>query len=159
KRARAGGGARKGGWCAGPRAPPAHSGDADVAVAAGRPTEHAEAPNPLTAGPERLPGAPTTPRHFRATRGPAPPKLLPAIYNLAHDGALPERFNLIGVSRKEKAHEDYRAECEEAIRTFSRRKPDEDVLKALLANVRYVPGTFDDASMYHTLGEELDEFD
>ena len=28
-------------------------------------------------------------------------KLLPAIYNLAHEGALPERFNLIGVSRGE----------------------------------------------------------
>ena len=30
-------------------------------------------------------------------------KLLPAIYNLAHEGALPERFNLIGVSRSDDA--------------------------------------------------------
>jgi glucose-6-phosphate 1-dehydrogenase len=130
-----------------------------VAVAAGRPTEQAEAPNPLTAGLERLPVAPTTLVIFGATGDLARRKLLPAIYNLAHDGALPERFNLIGVSRKEKAHEDYRAECEEAIRTFSRRKPDEDVLRALLANVRYVPGTFDDESVYGTLSDELDEFD
>jgi glucose-6-phosphate 1-dehydrogenase len=130
-----------------------------VAVAAGRPTEHAEAPNPLTAGLERLPVAPTTLVIFGATGDLARRKLLPAIYNLAHDGALPERFHLIGVSRKEKAHEDYRAECEEAIRTFSRRKPDEDVLKGLLEHVKYVPGTFDDHSVYAKLGGLLDEFD
>ena len=38
---------------------------------------------------------------FGATGDLARRKLLPAIYNLAHEGALPERFNLIGVSRGE----------------------------------------------------------
>src|SRR5246127_824072 len=104
--------------------------------------------NPLTEGLERLPVSPTTLVIFGATGDLARRKLLPALYNLAADGALPERFHLIGVSRKERAHEDYRAECEEAIRTFSRRTPDPDVLKALLENVRYVAGTFDDPSVY-----------
>src|SRR5947209_9902968 len=90
-------------------------------------------PNPLTSGLERLPVAPTTLVIFGATGDLARRKLLPALYNLAHEGALPERFHLIGVARREKAHEDYRAECEEAIREFSRRKPDDDVLSALLA--------------------------
>jgi glucose-6-phosphate 1-dehydrogenase len=130
-----------------------------VAVSAGRPTEEPVAPNPLTAGLERLPVAPTTLVIFGATGDLARRKLLPALYNLAHDGALPERFNLIGVSRKEKAHEDYRAECEEAIGRFSRRKPDDDVLAAMLANVRYVPGTFDDPNVYAALGEQLDSFE
>src|SRR5262245_48658357 len=96
--------------------------------------------NPLSAGLERRPVAPTALVIFGATGDLARRKLLPALYNLAHEGALPERFHLVGVSRKEKAHEDYRAECEQAIRAFSRRTPDDDVLAGLLANVKYVPG-------------------
>src|SRR6185437_1103226 len=84
--------------------------------------------NPLTAGLERLPVAPTTLVIFGATGDLARRKLLPALYNLAHDGALPEHFNLVGVARKEKEHEDYRQECEQAIRQFSRRTPDPGVL-------------------------------
>src|ERR1700736_773556 len=113
--------------------------------------------NPLTAGLERLPVAPTTLVIFGATGDLARRKLLPALYNLAHEGALPERFHLVGVSRKEKAHEDYRAECEQAIRDFSRRRPDEDVLKSLLEHVRYVPGVFDEDSVYAELEKVLDE--
>jgi glucose-6-phosphate 1-dehydrogenase len=130
-----------------------------VAIAAGRPTDLPEADNPLTAGLERLPVAPTTLVIFGATGDLAKRKLLPALYNLAHDGTLPERFHLVGVSRAEKSHEDFRAECEESIRQFSRREPNEQVLRALLADVRYVPGTFDDASVYTELGKVLDGFE
>jgi glucose-6-phosphate 1-dehydrogenase len=130
-----------------------------VAVAAGRPTDLPEAENPLTAGLERLPVAPTTLVIFGATGDLARRKLLPALYNLAHDGTLPERFHLVGVSRTEKAHEDYRAECEQSIRQFSRRKPNEEVLRALLAEVKYVPGVFDDDSVYAELGKVMDGFE
>ncbi len=130
-----------------------------MAVAAGRPTERQQPENPLTAGLERQPVPPTSMVIFGATGDLARRKLLPAIYNLAHDGALPERFYLVGVARKEKNHEDYRKECEEAIDRYSRRKPDPDVLKALLENVRYVPGTFDEASVYETLGGQLGGFE
>jgi glucose-6-phosphate 1-dehydrogenase len=130
-----------------------------VAAHPGQPTAEPQPENPLTAGLERLPVAPTTLVIFGATGDLARRKLLPALYNLAHDGALPERFHLVGVSRREKEHEDYRAECEEAIRRFSRRPPKEDVLKALLAEVKYVPGVFDDDSVYAELGKVLDAFD
>ncbi len=129
-----------------------------MAVAAGRPTEAPEPENPLTTGLERLPVAPTSLVIFGATGDLARRKLLPALYNLAHEGALPQRFHLIGVSRKEKAHEDYQAECAEAIRRFSRRKPDEAVLASLLENVRYVPGTFDDEAVYSHVCELLEDF-
>jgi glucose-6-phosphate 1-dehydrogenase len=115
--------------------------------------------NPLVEGLERLPVAPTTLVIFGATGDLARRKLLPALYNLAHEGALPERFNLVGVSRKEKERDDYRAECEQAIRSFSRRTPDEDVLAGLLAHVKYVPGTFDDENVYRELAFVLDRFD
>ena len=118
-----------------------------------------ETDNPLTAGLERLPVAPTTLVIFGATGDLAQRKLLPALYNLACDGALPERFHLVGVSRREKEHADYRKECEQAIRSYSRRAPDENVLKRLLEHVKYVPGTFDDPSVYERLEKVLDRFD
>ena len=71
-----------------------------MSVAAGVESQP-QSENPLTAGLERLPVAPTTLVIFGATGDLAKRKLLPALYNLAHDGALPERFHLIGVSRKE----------------------------------------------------------
>jgi glucose-6-phosphate 1-dehydrogenase len=117
------------------------------------------AENPLIEGLERLPIHPTTLVIFGATGDLAKRKLLPALYNLAHEGALPERFNLIGVSRSDHAHEEFREEARQAINEFSRREPDPDVLDKLLDEVRYVPGTFDDASIYETLGTTLDEFD
>ena len=115
--------------------------------------------NPLAEGLERLPVPPTTLTIFGATGDLARRKLLPALYNLAHDGALPERFNLVGISRSDKEHEDYRAEAREAIVQFSRRTPDETVLGALLEHVRYLPGTFDDATVYERLAAQLEEFD
>jgi glucose-6-phosphate 1-dehydrogenase len=130
-----------------------------VAVLAGQPTPDLEAENPLTAGLERLPVAPTTLVIFGATGDLARRKLLPALYNLAHEGALPGRFHLVGVSRKDMTHEDFRAECEQAIRRFSRRQPDEDVLKSLLENVKYIPGTFDDDAVYTQLKAVLDGFE
>ena len=130
-----------------------------MAAQPGQPTAEPTPQNPLTAGLERLPVPPTALVIFGATGDLARRKLLPALYNLAQDGALPGRFRLVGVSRQEKAHEDYRAECEEAIRRFSRRPPTDDVLKGLLEDVRYVPGVFDDDSVYSKLGKVLDEYD
>ena len=57
--------------------------------------------NPLVEGLERLPVPPTTLVIFGASGDLAARKLLPALYNLAHEGALPERFNLIGASRRD----------------------------------------------------------
>ena len=112
--------------------------------------QHAEA-NPLTEGLERLPVHPTTLTIFGATGDLAKRKLLPAIYNLAHEGALPERFNLIGSSRGQMSDDDFRQMARESIQQFSRRGPDEKVLDALLAHVRYVAGSFDDPQVYEQL--------
>ncbi|HEX5900532.1 MAG TPA: glucose-6-phosphate dehydrogenase [Solirubrobacteraceae bacterium] len=119
----------------------------------------ATADNPLVEGLERLPVHPTTLVIFGATGDLAHRKLLPALYNLAHEGALPERFNLVGVSRSDQAHEDFREMAQQAIKQFSRREPDEAVLDKLLDEVRYIPGTFDDPAVYEMLNQTLDEFD
>jgi glucose-6-phosphate 1-dehydrogenase len=118
-----------------------------------------EQENPLVEGLERVPVHPTTLVIFGGTGDLAHRKLLPAIYNLAHEGALPERFNLIAVSRSDMTSEDYRGLARESIAKYSRRQADEQVLDKLLAQVRYVPGTFDDDSVFERLGEELGKFD
>src|SRR4029079_16771571 len=88
-------------------------------------------------------------------------------------------FNLVGVSRSDHAHEEFRTQAQDAIKEFSRREPDPAVLDKLLDEVRklpgrqpapavldklldevrYVRGVFDDGSVYETLGKTLDEFD
>ena len=115
--------------------------------------------NPLVEGLERLPVHPTALVVFGATGDLARRKLLPAIYNLAHDGALPERFELLGVARTEQPHEDFRQLAREAIERFSRRRPDPYVLEGLLAEMRYLPGTFDDDGIYHELDGMLQDID
>jgi len=115
--------------------------------------------NPLVEGLERLPVHPTTLTIFGATGDLAKRKLLPALYNLAHEGALPERFNLVGSSRSGMSDEEFRDMAIESVREFSRRTPDEKVLAALLANVRYVSGSFDDAGVYANLEQALADFD
>jgi glucose-6-phosphate 1-dehydrogenase len=111
--------------------------------------------NPLSEGLEHLPVHPTTLVIFGATGDLARRKLLPALYNLAHDGALPERFALVGLSRSEMADDEFRDMAAQAIRRFSRRPPDEAVVRALLQDVRYVAGSFGETTAYATLADTL----
>ena len=115
--------------------------------------------NPLVEGLERLPVHPTTLAIFGATGDLSKRKLLPAIYNLAHEGALPERFNLIGISRGEQTDEEFQQLARESIEQFSRRPPDDQVLSSLVGRMRYVTGSFDQPDMYDRLGQALTELD
>ena len=115
--------------------------------------------NPLTAGLERLPIHPTTLVIFGATGDLAKRKLLPALYNLAHEGSLPERFTLIGSSRSEMSDEEFRELARESITEFSRRDADEQVLSRLIEHMRYVTGSFDDDSVYTQVDSYAAEYD
>jgi glucose-6-phosphate 1-dehydrogenase len=115
--------------------------------------------NPLAEGLERLPVHPTNLAIFGATGDLANRKLLPAIYNLAHDGALPERFNLVGISRSEMTDAEFREMAIKAVKQFSRRPPDDAVLERLFENARYVAGTFDQEQLYGGLDDVMKAFD
>jgi glucose-6-phosphate 1-dehydrogenase len=115
--------------------------------------------NPLVEGLERLPVHPTTLVIFGGTGDLAQRKLLPAIYNLAHEGQLPERFNLIAFSRRDQPHEEYREMARDAIMKYSRTEPKREVLDALLENVRYIPGSFDEDDAYGELERCAQAFD
>src|SRR3954451_943460 len=113
-------------------------------------------PNPLIAGLERMPVPGTTLTIFGATGDLARRKLLPALYNLAHEGALPERFNLVGISRRDQSDDEFRDFAREAISQFSRREADEQVLDELLGRLSYIGFSFDDQEGYGKLGKALD---
>src|SRR5947209_8456126 len=115
------------------------------------------AENPLVEGLERLPVRPTALVIFGGTGDLAQRKLLPALYNLAHDGALPERFELIGIARSKHSDEEFRKRAAESVARFSRRKPDPDVLNGLLGDMRYIAGSFDEERVYSEVCEALAE--
>ena len=86
-------------------------------------------------------------------------KLLPAIYNLALDGTLPEACAMVGVARTELTDERYRADLREAVEKFSRRPLDDKVWSDFSKRVYYVAGAFDDPETFRRLDQRLTELD
>src|SRR5579884_3780696 len=113
------------------------------------------AENPLIEGLERLPVRPTALVIFGGTGDLAHRKILPALYNLAHEGALPERFELIGIARSPHSDDEFREVARGSIGRYSRTKPDPDVLDGLLSDIRYLSGSFDDADVYRRIAQTL----
>jgi glucose-6-phosphate 1-dehydrogenase len=81
--------------------------------------------------------------------------LLPALYNLAASGLLPEAFAMIGVARSEATSEAFRDDLAKCLPKFATRDIDERVVKRLLACVAYVQGEPGDETTYKKLGKEL----
>ena len=116
--------------------------------------------NPLVEGLERLPVHPTALVIFGATGDLAHRKLLPALYNLAHEGALPERFELIGVARRDQPRRGLPRDGAGVDRAVL--APQTRPRRArwrCSRDMRYVPGSFDDDEVYAELDRTLDEFD
>jgi glucose-6-phosphate 1-dehydrogenase len=87
-------------------------------------------------------------------------KLVPALYELARDRALPERFALVGFARQPLGADGFRARLEEAVARFARRKPiDRDVWRWLAERIDYVAGGYDDLDAFVTLGRRLAELE
>jgi glucose-6-phosphate 1-dehydrogenase len=82
-------------------------------------------------------------------------KLIPAIYNLAHDGLLPADFHLIGFGRKPIPDAEFQQIAAEAIKEFSRREPSPEVWARLAARTSYVSGGYDEKAAFDRLGERI----
>ncbi len=116
--------------------------------------------NPLRAGiADDKTGEPCAVVIFGASGDLTKRKLMPALYNLAVSRALPSGSAIIGVSRRESSHEDFRRDMKEAITRFSRRKIDQAVWSDFERGVSYVPGTFEDPTTYQKLRLELERLD
>jgi len=81
--------------------------------------------------------------------------LIPALYNLAASGLLPEAFALIGVARTESSSAVFCADLAKSLPKFATRDIDERVVKKLLSCVAYVQGEPDHAATYKKVGQKL----
>jgi glucose-6-phosphate 1-dehydrogenase len=86
--------------------------------------------------------------------------LIPAMYNLRLGDVLPTSFAIIGFSRSDKSHYDFREEMKEAIDQFSRSGPAKDPLWSDFAErMHYIQGSFDDVESFKELKRQLEEND
>jgi len=121
--------------------------------------------NPLTVNPlregiaNRLSPEPCTLVIFGATGDLTHRKLIPALYNLAAEGALPPAINIIGFARREKTTEEFRAELEVSARKFSRTPVSDDLWKSFAASIIYHQSSFDDLEGYKSLARVMEEAD
>jgi len=81
--------------------------------------------------------------------------LVPALYNLAAAGLLPQAFGLVGVARSPSSSEAFREDLANSLPQFAGRPIDQKVLKHVLDCVAYVQGDPDDDSTYAKIGHEL----
>ena len=81
--------------------------------------------------------------------------LVPALYNLAAAGLLPDAFGLIGVARSPSSSETFREDLAKSLPQFAGRPIDQKVLRRVLGCVAYVQGDPDEASTYTKIGQEL----
>jgi glucose-6-phosphate 1-dehydrogenase len=87
-------------------------------------------------------------------------KLIPALYNLALEKRLPERFAVVGYARSEMSHEEFRRKMREAVSEFSRTgRKDESVWTQFASSLYYVPGDYDGTDGYQRLKDFIDGFD
>ncbi|MGH2727259.1 MAG: glucose-6-phosphate dehydrogenase, partial [Actinomycetota bacterium] len=82
-------------------------------------------------------------------------KILPALYNLARDGLLPERYVIVGYARTAWTEEQFRDHAHDAIKEFSRSPLDDEVWKRFARSLHYVSGEFDQEHCFSHLIEEL----
>jgi glucose-6-phosphate 1-dehydrogenase len=86
-------------------------------------------------------------------------KLIPALYHLFAEKALPNPFRVVGFARREKTDEQWRAELRTALDQFSRTKPvDEGIWKAFSETLFYCQGDFGDREAYKKLATSLEGF-
>ncbi|MEX0802665.1 MAG: glucose-6-phosphate dehydrogenase [Candidatus Binatia bacterium] len=87
-------------------------------------------------------------------------KLIPALYNLALEQRLPERFAVVGYARSDMSHEAFREKMRAAVSEFSRNGlKDESVWEQFAANLYYLSGDYEEPRGYQNLKEFVDHFD
>jgi glucose-6-phosphate 1-dehydrogenase len=87
-------------------------------------------------------------------------KLIPALYNLALEERLPERFAVVGYARSQMSHEEFRKKMREAVSEFSRTGlKNEAVWQQFASTLYYVQGGYEGFEGYQKLKQFIDGFD
>jgi glucose-6-phosphate 1-dehydrogenase len=111
------------------------------------------------AGTTAKPADPCTFVIFGASGDMAHRLLVPALYNLAVGGLLPDSFAIIGVARGDKSEEAFRADLENGLRRYAIGRLDGQVMARLLSCVGYVGGGAEDPATYLRLAKALDRIE
>ena len=86
-------------------------------------------------------------------------KLMPALYCLAVNRFLPDRFGIVGVARTEMSDDEFRARMREAVEEHGRCEFRTDVWEELAAGMRYVATEFADEDGELEVARALGELD
>jgi glucose-6-phosphate 1-dehydrogenase len=87
-------------------------------------------------------------------------KLIPALYNLALENRLPERFAVVGYARSEMTDEAFREKLRQAVSEFSRSGlKDQAAWEKFASTLYYVRGGYEEPAGYQRLKEFVDNFD
>ncbi|HEY9060349.1 MAG TPA: glucose-6-phosphate dehydrogenase [Pseudobacteroides sp.] len=86
-------------------------------------------------------------------------KLIPALYNLFHEGMLPQGFLVVGVGRKDKNHESYREELKASVEKHSRFKLNKDVWELFSQKIHYYRMEITHSEDYDGLKSYLNSLD
>ena len=82
-------------------------------------------------------------------------KLLPAVYQLAKEGLLPDDFALIGYSRTKLSDDDFRGRFRESLE--KKKDVDQALADDLAKRMYYQPGQYDDAGDFDALKDRLED--
>ena len=96
---------------------------------------------------------------FGASGDLASKKVIPALYNLAVSGLLPEHYCIIGYSMDPWDDEAFRRHARESIEAHSRTPLDEAVWRPFADSLSFISGTFDDDAAMGRLKQWLDHAD
>lgn len=86
-------------------------------------------------------------------------KLMPALYNLAVEHLLPHSFAIVGFSRTEKGHEDFRQDMREAVEENARYPLQSEVWDSFADGLFFQPADFADLEDYRKLAKLLKQID
>lgn len=107
---------------------------------------------------EHIYNHPTTIVVFGGTGDLAQSKLFPALLDLFIEGALPDSFIIIGLSRKEMSDSEYQNFIFDSISKKAHLHAKETV-KSFCEHLRYVAGNFDNLGSYEKIKTTLNKFD
>ncbi len=83
-------------------------------------------------------------------------KLIPALYHLCREQQMPAQFRIVGVARRDKTDDSWRAELRAELEKFSRTKPiDEKAWQEFASRISYCRGDLTDGETYLALDRQL----
>jgi glucose-6-phosphate 1-dehydrogenase len=86
-------------------------------------------------------------------------KLIPALYNLLLDHLLPDNFSVVGTSRKEMSHDEFRARMRHGVEKYSRRPVDPMTWSKFERRLFYLNGSITDAQTYAGLKSTVEKIE